>query len=147
MSSRPPSLPLALGLALIAAAPAPAQDTTATEGLVLELNRISEGGDGTCQMVFFGQNNLPDSLAEITLRLAVIDANGVFQNMLALPLGALDTGKRRFAQYNLPLACADISEIVVNDVATCKIAGSAEDSGACLSGLTVSSRTDIALGL
>ena len=134
---------LAIGIALLIAPFASAQDGPA--GVSLELNRTSDGGDGTCQMVFLGQNGLGEDLDDITLRLALIDATGVFQNMLSLPFGKLGQGKRRFAQFNLPTPCDDISEIIVNDVASCKVAG--EDSDACLSTLTVSSRAAIGLGL
>jgi len=122
-----------------------AQETSDT--LFIELNRIGDVPDGVCQVVFFGRNDLQMAIDDVTLRLAVIDAEGVFQNLLALPLGKLPETKRRIVQYNLPTPCSGISEIIVNDVATCKLAGSTEDSDVCLTRLTVSSRTDIAMGL
>ncbi|MGJ8603735.1 MAG: hypothetical protein ACSHXH_06365 [Marivita sp.] len=115
--------------------------------IALELNRIAPTSEGGCQVTFFGQNGLDQDFQEVTWRLAVFDADGVFLNLLALPLGALSAGKRRIVQYNLPSACEAMSEIIVNDVSDCKMAGSDEDSAACLSQLTVSSRTDIAFGL
>lgn len=111
----------------------------------LELNRTSASPEGGCQVVFFGKNGLSADLDDVSWRLAVLDSNGVFKNLLALPLGSLPAGKRRIVQYSLPSPCADLSEIIVNDVASCKIGG--EKSDLCLSHLTVSSRTDIALGL
>lgn len=122
-----------------------AQDAQPT--ISLELNRIAATSEGGCQVTFFGQNGLDQDLEDVSWRLAVFDADGVFLNLLALPLGALTAGKRRIVQYNLPSACETMSEIIVNDVSDCKIAGSDEDSSACLSQLTVSSRTDIAFGL
>ena len=97
--------------------------------------------------MFFVQNGLDDALEEVTWRLAVFDGEGVFRNLLALPLGSLSAGKRRVVQYNLPSACTDLSEIIVNDVAACKIAGMADTNDVCLTNLTVSSRADIAFGL
>ena len=124
-----------------------AQDTNGV--ISLELNRATASTDGGCQVVFFGQNGLDTALEEVTWRLAVFDADGVFRNLLALPLGSLSAGKRRVVQYNLPAACTDLSEIIVNDVASCEIEGasSEEASDLCLSSLTVTSRTDIAFGL
>lgn len=130
--------------ALFAGAAA-AQDDKAT--LFIELNRITDTSEGACQVVFFGRNGLQQPIDEVTLRLAVFDASGVFQNLLALPLGKLGENKRRVVQYNLPTACSDISEIIVNDVAKCQIGGASEDSEVCLNQLTVASRTEIDLGL
>lgn len=124
-----------------------AQDTASV--ISLELNRATASSDGGCQVVFFGQNGLDKSLEEVTWRLAVFDAEGVFLNLLALPLGSLSAGKRRVVQYSLPAACTDLSEIIVNDVASCKIDGATEEEATdlCLSSLNVTSRTDIAFGL
>ncbi len=137
-------LALALGLTTLTA-PVSAQD--AATGFLLELNKISDTDNGACQVVFLGQNNFDTGLDEITLRLALIDDKGVFTNMLSLPFGKLAASKRRFAQYNLPTACSGISEIVVNDVAACKTAGSTQDSPICAAELSVSSRTSIGLGI
>jgi hypothetical protein len=72
----------------------------------------------------------------------------VFRNLLALPLGSLSAGKRRVVQYNLPSACSDMSEIIVNDVASCILEDPDDgDNHICLSQLTVTSRIDIAFGL
>ena len=131
-------------LAVLMATAASAQDTP-TAQITLELNSAVATAEGGCQVVFLGRNGLEDDLDSVTWRLAVLDAQGVFQNLLALPLGALSAGKRRIVQYNLPAACDGLSEIIVNDVAECKIGGT--DSDLCLSSLAVSSRADIAFGL
>ena len=124
-----------------------AQDSNGV--ISLELNRTTASSDGGCQVVFFGQNGLDTALNEVTWRLAVFDAEGVFRNLLALPLGSLSAGKRRVVQYNLPAPCAELSEIIANDVAACEIEGAtnSEASDLCLTSLTVTSRTDIAFGL
>lgn len=123
-----------------------AQDASKT--ISLELNRATATTDGGCQVIFFGKNGLDQDFKEVTWRLAVFGADGVFRNLLALPLGALSSGKRRVVQYNLPSACTDMSEIIVNDVASCVLDGTEDsDSDVCLSQLTVTSRIDIAFGL
>lgn len=126
-----------------------AQDSdAAAPEISLELNRATPSSEGGCQLVFFGHNGLDQDFEEVTWRLAVFGSDGVFRNLLGLPLGALSAGKRRVVQYNLPTACDDLSEIIVNDVASCAMAGGdAADSDACLSKLTVTTRTDIAFGL
>ena len=123
-----------------------AQDANKT--ISLELNRATAAPDGGCQVIFFGKNGLDENFKEVTWRLAVFGADGVFRNLLALPLGSLSAGKRRVVQYNLPSACSDLSEIIVNDVASCILYSSEdEDNDICLSQLTVTSPIDIAFGL
>jgi hypothetical protein len=114
----------------------------------LELNKATTASDGGCQVIFFGKNGLDKNFKEVTWRLAVFGADGVFRNLLALPLGSLSAGKRRVVQYNLPSACSDMSEIIVNDVASCILEDPDDgDNHICLSQLTVTSRIDIAFGL
>lgn len=120
-----------------------AQDSGAA--ITLELNSATSAAEGTCQVVFLGQNGLEQDLSSVTWRLAVFDSEGVFKNLLALPLGALSAGKRRIVQFNLPFACDALSEIILNDVSECEIDGAASDL--CLSELAVSSRTSIKFGL
>ncbi|MEM8592229.1 MAG: hypothetical protein AAGF13_06845 [Pseudomonadota bacterium] len=136
----------ALCLVATCATQAASQDTAGT--ITLELNRISDTDGGGCQVVFFGNNQLDTDFSDVTWRLAVFGTDGVFRNLLALPLGELSAGKRRVVQYNLPSACTDLSEIIVNDVAKCELKdGSGENSNVCLDQLNVSSRTDIQFGL
>lgn len=137
------STALASILAALLASGAAAQDAA---GISLELNRAVDTEGGNCQVAFFGQNGTDQDYSEMTWRLAVFGADGVFQNLLALPLGALSAGKRRIVQYNLPNACDSLSEIIVNEVGTCTLADGS-DSDACLTNLTVSSRAAIAFGL
>jgi len=123
-----------------------AQDANKT--ISLELNKATTASDGGCQVIFFGKNGLDKNFKEVTWRLAVFGSDGVFRNLLALPLGSLSAGKRRIVQFNLPSACSDMSEIIVNDVASCIFEGSkTENNNICLSRLTVTSRIDIAFGL
>ena len=123
-----------------------AQDANKT--ISLELNRATAVSDGGCQVIFFGKNGLDKNFKEVTWRLAVFGSDGIFRNLLALPLGSLSAGKRRIVQFNLPSACSDMSEIIVNDVASCIFEGSkAENNNICLSQLTVTSRVDIGFGL
>lgn len=138
---------LACSLSLILTGTAAfAQD--ATPEISLELNRATASSEGGCQLIFFGHNGLEQDFEEVAWRLAVIGSDGVFLNLLGLPLGALSAGKRRVVQYNLPTPCEGMSEIIVNDVANCALAdGSGTDSDACLEQLTVTTRTDIAFGL
>lgn len=134
-------------LALMAAACAQAGHAQQAPALGIELNRSTATSDDVCQVVFVGRNGAPQDIEEVTLRLAVFDDAGIFRNMLSLPFGHLAGGTRRIVQFNLPTPCAAISEIVVDDVARCRIDGAEEDSDVCRDGLAVSSRSEIAFGL
>lgn len=124
-----------------------AQSTTNDGTIELELNLASDTTDGTCQVVFFGRNGLDEGISEVTWRLAVFDDQGIFQTLLSLPMGALSVGKRRVVQYNLPTSCAKLSEIIVNDVASCKLAEAPDNSEVCLTNLAVSSKSTVAFGI
>lgn len=113
-------------------------------GMSLELNLARDTENG-CQVVFRGKNGSSDALSDVEWRIAVFNADAIFEALLALPLGAMPAGKTRILQYNLPFACADLSEIVVNEVAKCTLAAGGE-SDICLSA-DVSSRAEIGFGL
>ena len=137
-----------LASVLSLASPAVAQDNEITGTIDLELNKASETSEGGCQIVFFGRNGLNKELEDVSWRLAVFDGEGIFQNLLSLPLGKLSSGKRRVIQYNLPTPCDQLSEIIINDVDSCKIKDLSSDSSeVCLTKLVVSSRANVALGL
>jgi hypothetical protein len=131
---------------VLAGSMASAQDDAAN--ISLELNKATASGSGGCQVVFYAVNGLEQDFEEVTWRLAVFGADGIFRNLLSLPLGSLIAGKSRVVQYNLPSACTDLSKIIVNDVTSCAISGvNTDKSDVCLTQLTVTTRTDIAFGL
>jgi hypothetical protein len=125
--------------------PAFAQD--ANSGFEIQLNLSKEVSENSCQVVFRAENHLGNDLEEITLRLAVFGTSGAFMNMLALPLGRMIDGKTRAVQFNLRAACGGISEIVVNDASTCRLAGSEDNSTVCIDRLKVSTLSPIAFGI
>ena len=136
---------MCLGVTLCAPVLATAQDTSPR--FTLELNKIEDTDTGECRVVFFAQNALGADLQEMTLRLVLVDATGTFLNMIALAYGGLIDTKRDFRPFVIPTACSDISEIVVNSVPVCQLAGSEEQSDMCLTHMNASSRTAIALGI
>lgn len=142
------SIYAALGLALTATVSFAQSDTsTAKDGLVLELNKIDETAQGSCKVVFNVSNFLDEDLEKVSFRLAVVDADGVFFNMLSLPLQKLNHFSRQYVIYDLPTPCSNISEIVVNDITTCQKVGSTENDASCSARLNVASLTDIALDI
>lgn len=117
------------------------------DGLILELNKMDETAQGSCKVVFNVSNYLDEDLEKVSFRLAVVDAKGVFFNMLSLPLQKLNHFSRQYVIYDLPTQCSNISEIVVNDITTCQKVGASENDASCSARLKVSSLTDIALDI
>lgn len=125
--------------ALTGAVPARAQDS----GLAIELNKVEDFGEG-CMASFVFQNNLGATLDRFNLDLFLFDTEGVIVRRVLIDMAPLVNGKTRVAQFHLHSgACAELSRILVNDFPQCRAeSGEGVD---CLAGLTVSSRSAIAL--
>lgn len=131
--------------ALMLALPA-AAETTGSLGL--ELNNAADTETGACRLTFVAANGLPTGLEALSWQVAVFDAQGVVQSLLVLDFGALAAGKTRIVLFDLPgRPCADISRVVINDVAECRPADGAAAPPDCLAALTASTRTPIAFGV
>jgi len=125
--------------AMPAAVPARAQDG----GLAIELNKV-EDFDEVCMASFVFQNNLGVTLDRFNLDLFLFDTEGVILRRVLIDLAPLLDGKTRVAQFRLHGGpCAELGRILVNDFPQCRAeTGQPVD---CLAGLTVSSRSAIAL--
>ena len=134
-----------LALALLAT-PSGAQD--AAEEFTLELNAATETSEGNCRLTYVAANQTDTALDRTAYEVAVFNAEGIVTRLLVLEFGALIEGKTKILQFDLSGAgCADISRIVVNDVASCTISGSTEESPLCMSNLVARSRTAIQFGI
>jgi len=110
----------------------------------LELNN-AQSADNGCRLTFVASNGLGADLTSISYDVAVFDGNGVVDRLLLLEFGALTSDKRKVVQFVFDLACDNISQLLVNEVADCTAAdGTSPD---CLSALQTSSKNDIAFGL
>lgn len=129
-------------------APVVAQAQVETSGFSLELNAAAETDTGSCRLTYVASNHSDTALDRTAYEVAVFDANGVVNRMLVLEFGALVSGKTKILQFDLAdTPCADISRIVVNDVAACTRADDGQPSDVCMSGLAASSRTAIQFGI
>jgi len=114
----------------------------------LELNAAAETEAGGCRLTYVASNRSDLALGRTAYEVAVFDAEGVVQRLLVLEFGALVSGKTKVLQFDLAGSpCATISRIVVNDVAACTLADTAEPTDVCLNGLGASSRTAIQFGI
>lgn len=135
-----------LCLGAMTSVPAFAQD--ADPQFTLELNAAAETDAGSCRLTYVASNQTGAALDRTAYEVAVFDDQGVVTRLLVLEFGALVEGKTKILQFDLAgTGCASISRIVVNDIAACTAAGSAEELPVCMSGLSASSRTAIQFGI
>ncbi|MCQ0969166.1 hypothetical protein MLD63_01785 (plasmid) [Paracoccus sp. TK19116] len=148
---------------LLATAPAMAQveapaddgsgDAAATQDagrIVLELNGATDTDAGACRMTFVATNDSGEAFERTAWQVGVFDGEGIVRSILVLEFGALSDGKTKIVLFDLPgSGCADISRVVVNDVAQCQPEGAAETELAdtCLDALSTRSRTELDFGI
>ncbi len=120
--------------------------SAAEPGLDIELNK-AEDGDGTCVASLVVRNDMGQTLDRFSMDLYVFDRDGVIARQVLLdlaPLKGIQGGaKTTVARFNLiARPCAEVSRVLVNDIPSCRGAGSGETLD-CLTALTVSSRGKI----
>ena len=102
-------------------------------------------GDG--RLTYVASNGLAAPLEMTSFQMAVFDASGAVTRLIVLDFGALPLGKTKVVQFDIPgQTCAQISRIIVNDVAQCTTTGGAAVEG-CLTSLSTASRSTIQFGL
>lgn len=115
--------------------------------LSLELNSLGDTADGGCRLTYVANNGMTAALEKTSFQMAVFDGTGSVTRLIVLDFGALAVGKTKVVQFDIPgQTCAQISRIVVNDVAQCTAAGGAAVPD-CLTTLATASRTAIQFGL
>jgi hypothetical protein len=138
----------ALALSALTATAAAAQDESgaASGGIELELNNAASV-EGSCRVTYVATNRLGLDLDTMTLEIAVFDAEGtVTDTRILLDFGAMREGKTKAIAFDLAeRSCADISELLINDVAECTASDGSEPD--CLGELRTSSRAEIDFGL
>lgn len=129
----------------LAVNPAFAQD--AAPALALELNGAADTAEGACRLTYVANNGLTSPLEQTSFQMAVFDTSGAVTRLIVLDFGALTMGKTKVVQFDIPgQTCAQISRIVVNDVAQCTTTGGGVVDG-CLAALATASRSSIQFGL
>ena len=136
-----------IGLTALAAGSALAQEAASPE-FSLELNNAADTTAGGCRLTYVATNRTGAELAQTAYEVAVFNGDGVVSRILVLEFGALTDGKTKVVQFDLgDQACADISRIVVNDVAACTLADGTGEGDFCLTGLVTASRGAIQFGI
>lgn len=138
---------LALGLALLAAAPpAAAQDTAqdaSGDGKVsIELNKV-ETVDGECRAYFVNRNGTDISFDDIRYNIYIFDENDIIQRYVTLFTGAMKPGKTSVWQFDIAdKTCESISWILLNDIRSCEHENGPADLD-CLSLISIDSRSPV----
>lgn len=131
-----------LSIGMLVPSTAPAQSSGTIE---LQLNN-AVNHDGVCRLSFMIRNSLPVAIKDAALEIVLLDKKGLAQDFMMLRTSQLSKGKRRIRQFDLPgVDCAELGEVLINDVAECQ--GEGLTNASCLAALTTSSKTTIKLGL
>lgn len=140
----PIALPRSVRLALcgLCAATLPATlaaQETGVPALSVELN-AQEQVEAGCKLSFLIRNGGEGAIEKAVYETVLFDTGGQVERLTLFDFGALPPGKPRLRQFVVPdLQCEALGQILVNGASTCE----ADAPGACMDGLTVSSRTDV----
>lgn len=132
---KPLSKTLACIAALLCAAP-----LSAAEGrLGVELNKTEEIETGGCRAFFLFRNETGKSFAGFEMSLAVLDAQGVIDRLLAIDAAPLPVARTTLKLFEIPdLSCSNISEVLLHDMTACQPQN--EEETDCFALIDLSSR-------
>lgn len=130
-------------VAALAAGPVFAQDQTAQDRLVLELNTTQTTAAG-CLLSFLVTNGLSGSIDAMVLEAVLFDTDGKVERLTLFDFGALPAGRPRVRQFEVPgPACEAIGSVLINGAQTCT--GGEGVATQCDKALDLRSRSDINL--
>ena len=110
----------------------------AAGGIRLELNKL-EPNEGYCRAYFLFANTSERRYDDVKFDIAIFDKHGIVLKRLAISAGTLRTDKRILKLFDIDgLACADIGEVLVNDMLSCESGG--EPVPDCIDLVSVASR-------
>jgi hypothetical protein len=112
--------------------------------LTVELNKFEANENGGCRAFFLFRNQSDITLEGFEMSLAILDKQGVIDRLLSIdaaPISAARTTLKLFEISDIP--CADISEILLHELASCRPQNGEEMD--CFPMLTLTSRTSATL--
>ncbi|WP_424985109.1 hypothetical protein [Microbulbifer sp. S227A] len=130
----------ALALTLAGAVPG----HTETGRLIVELNKTEEIEGGGCRAFFLFRNDTASSFDGFEMSLAIMNRNGVIDRLLSIDAAPLPVARTTLKLFEIPeTTCADISEVLLHDMASCRHQN--EDEIDCFPILELSSKADAVL--
>lgn len=118
---------------------------TAEEGkLTVELNKFEDGEAGGCRAFFLFRNQSGKAFEGFEMSLAILNSNGVIDRLLNIDAAPLPVARTTLKLFEIPeIACADVSEILLHAIDTCKPQN--EDNTDCFPLVSLNSRTNAPL--
>ena len=122
--TRIPILCIAL-ITAIATWPQTSTAQTATEPpagrLAVELNKFEYGEGGSCRAFFLFRNNTGKSFAGYQMSLAVLDGDGIIDQLLSIDAAPLPAARTTLKLFEIPgIACGAISQVLLHDIPVCQ---------------------------
>ena len=135
---------LVSGICAMALALTASQVAAQGSALTVELNKFEDAEAGGCQAYFLFRNDSGKSFEGFEMSLAILDKAGVIDRLLSIDAAPLPIARTTLKLFAIPeIACTEISEIVLHDMASCKPQN--EDEADCFEFLELRSKTDAAL--
>lgn len=115
-----------------------------TGRLTVELNKVEEIDGGGCRAFFLFRNETASSFDGFEMSLAIMDSNGVIDRLLSIDAAPLPVARTTLKLFEIPdTACANISEILLHEMTSCKQQN--EDEMDCFPILDLNSKADAVL--
>lgn len=112
--------------------------------LTVELNKFEDNEAGGCRAFFLFRNKTEQTFEGFEMSLAILDGQGVIDRLLTIDAAPIPATRTTLKLFEVPeLACADISEFLLHELASCRPQNEAEMD--CFPILDLKSRTSAAL--
>ncbi len=118
---------------------AASSESRAADDLSLELNKLEAAVNG-CQAYFLIQEKAGAPLQSLKADLIIFGKDGGVAKRLVAEIGPIRSKKTSVKIFQIDMPCAEIANVLLNDVASCAPQVTSET---CLDRLSVSSRLDI----
>lgn len=102
--------------------------TVAQEGqLTVELNKLEHEEGAACRAFFLFHNDLGHTLEAFEMSLAILDSDGVIDQLLTVDAAPVPVARTTLKLFEFPgMRCDEISEILLHDIATCRLQNAEE---------------------
>jgi hypothetical protein len=89
--------------------------------LTVELNKFEENEAGGCRAFFLFRNQTKLTFEGFEMSLAILDTNGIIDRLLSIDAAPISAARTTLKLFEIPdIACGDISEILLHELASCK---------------------------
>jgi len=121
-----------------------AQETAQDGKLTVELNKFEDNQTGGCRAFFLFRNKTEMTLEGFEMSLAILNSSGIIDRLLTIDAAPIQAARTTLKLFEVPdIACADISEILLHELASCRPQN--DDEMDCFPVLDLLSRTSAQL--